>query len=131
MESSFCSNFKGEGAVGSSLLALAPDRYLSDSQSAHPLEGGKYIWIPLTAARLISSSAVLSSEWIGTGTLNLCLLFLFKQAFTQHVSQVLAATCASCRPSIPRGTSVSVRRDCFFYLLVHAVVSAPLKWGQF
>ncbi|GAB1293100.1 Predicted gene, 19410 [Apodemus speciosus] len=44
-----------------------------------------------------------------------------KIADTRHVSQVLAATYASCPLSIPRGTSVSVRRDCFFHLLVHAM----------
>lgn len=36
--------------------------------------------------------------------------------------QVLAATCVSCPPSIPRAISVFVQRGCFFYLPARVVV---------
>ena len=43
--------------------------------------------------------------------------------------QALVATYVSCPPSIPRAISVFVQRECFFYLLVHVVVSLLGEMG--
>lgn len=99
-----------------------------EQRSAYPLEHDRYIWILLKADHL-TSSLVLSLEGIWTGNLKLC-LFPFNQIETQHAFQVPAATCASCPPSIPRATSVSVQRDCFFHLLAHAAVSSLVRRMQ-